>query len=360
MPEYTSAAEIAHTALSFLDGLRVAEDGRFMGYRHSQSTTRPILYATLAALLARHLLGAADAGSQEEARSITGFQAEDGLFKDPAIACKEAETEDWWGWTHLTLHALMTLGLYGLVAPKPIRFLDQYRDKDAFAAYLKSREWGDRAAWTSNELQNLGVMLQYARDFQADTRAGELMDMLLDEIALRQRPENGLFGATFDTPMKHSNGVQAGYHFWLLALYDGRTVADPDRILDNVLKTQNQWGGFGVQENSSACEDIDSIDPLLRFTRLTGHRRDDVQAALTRALPAVLKNRNPGGGWVFRRGEALTVVHPEMSSLADQGNAFYTWFRLLGLAYLLNGLDQVPPGLDYPWNFGRAPGHQFL
>jgi hypothetical protein len=40
----------------------------------------------------------------------------------------------------------------------------------------------------------------------------------------------------------------------------------------------------GSARESSACEDIDSIDPLVRLTRATDHRRDDVRTALQRSL----------------------------------------------------------------------------
>ena len=123
-------------------------------------------------------------------------------------------------------------------------------------------------------------------------------------------------------------------------------------------KCANILGGYGVKWNSSACEDIDSIDPLARLSQLTDYRHDDVRVSLGRALPAVLANLNGDGGWVFRRHEELTLVHPQMYSAINESNLFYTWFRTLGLAYLLSGLEDLSPGLRYKWNFGRAPGHQ--
>jgi hypothetical protein len=155
-------------------------------------------------------------------------------------------------------------------------------------------------------------------------------------------------------------GVQAGYHFWLLYFYDRRPVRYVERIIDSVLKTQNALGGYGVQWNSSACEDIDSIDPLVRLSWQTDYRQDDIQASLQRALPAILHNLNGDGGWVFRRHEALTIGHAQMFSGSNESNVFHTWFRTLGLAYCLTGLKDVPAGLRYDWSFGRAPGHQFL
>lgn len=361
MPEVSSIDEIKTQTLGFMNGMRIYRQGRFNGYRHAASTKKPVLYATLAALLTRHLYG--EHGNKqylEEIEYVRGFQSDDGLFRDPEIECELADKEDWWGWRHLTLHALMTLALYGVPAKKEILYIDQFKDEKRFRDYLGSRDWGDRAAWTSNELQNLGVMLQYSRDYQNSKTAGMLMEILYEEMDARQDAKTGIYGDRFSTPMELSNGVQAGYHFWLLYLYDRRPVKHVERIIDSALKTQNLLGGFGVQLYSSACEDIDSIDPLIRFTRTTDYRAKEIQVSLQRALSAVLHNLNADGGWAFRRREEMTMVHPQMHSDADESNMLHTWFRTLGLAYCLTGLDDVPEALRYKWNFVRAPGHQFM
>jgi len=351
--------DIRSMALDYLVGMRLTRGGKFIGYRHSSSTTRPVLYATLAALLLKHLYGVKDGQTREELEFVLDFQSDDGLFRDPVIDCKAAETEDWWGWRHLTLHALMVLALYNIPARKEILYLKRFTDPDDFRAYIDSRDWGAKAAWTSNELQNVGVMLQYARDYQNSVVAGKLLEILYENIDAHQDGRTGLYGARFDTPAELSLGVQAGYHFWLLYFYDKRPISYMENIVDSVLKTQNILGGFGVQWNSSACEDIDSIDPLVRFSRLTDYRHDDIQASLQRALPAILQNLNGDGGWVFRRHEANLIVHSQMFSAKDESNMFYTWFRTLALTYLLTALEDVPPQFVYPWQFKRAPGHQF-
>jgi hypothetical protein len=354
-------ATIKERTFDYMRSLRVSKDGEFLGYRHSAFAEKPVLYGTLAALLLRHLYGDNEAEHiPEEIDRVLGSQRDDGLFWDPEIECDLAEREDWWGWRHLTLHALMTLSLYGATARKEVGYLRQFKNSDAFRQHLLSRDWGERADFTSNELQNVGVMLQYSRDHHNSGISAKLLEVLFDVLDQKQDPETGLYGNSFLTPYELSRGVQAGYHFWLLYSYDNRPINHSERIIDSVLKTQNVLGGYGLQWNSSACEDIDSIDPLVRLGSKNGYRNEDIQRSLRLALSAILHNLNPDGGWVFRRHEALTVGHPEMSSRSNESNLFYTWFRTLGLAYCLTGLDTLPPGLDYPWSFRRAPGHQFL
>jgi glycosyltransferase involved in cell wall biosynthesis len=352
--------DIRSRSLDYVTSMRLTRSGEFMGYRYSNSTTKPVLYATLSVLLLKHLYGFHDEHIDEELELVLGFQSDDGLFRDPTIACPQAETCEWWGWRHLTLHALMTLALYDKPARKEICCLELFKDKDRFREYLSSRDWSVNVDNTSNELQNVGVMLQYARDYQNSQNAGALLGILFEVLDAHQDPITGLFGNRFETPRELSLGVQAGYHFWLLYFYDNRPIHEVERIIDNVLKTQNILGGYGAQWNCSACEDIDSIDLLVRLSRLIDYRYNDIQASLQRALPAILHNLNGDGGWVFRRHEPLTMGHPQMFNAPNESNMFYTWFRTLGLAYCLSGLCEVPPYLQYKWNFCRAPGHQFF
>ena len=160
--------------------------------------------------------------------------------------------------------------------------------------------------------------------------------------------------------MERSQGVQTGYHFWCLYFYDDRPVQYADRIIDSCLATQNRLGGFGVQLNSSACEDIDSIDPLVRLSLKTDYRHGEILIALERALVWVLVNWNPSdGGWVFRRHQPYDIV-PHKCMWADKDQSFmaYTWFRMLSLAYLSKALPEMSVA-GCRWQWSRFPGHQF-
>jgi len=356
----TTIDDIKRLTLAYLDRQRVLRGGEFAGYRHSDSTSKPVLYATLFSLLTKHLYGVHDEWIDAELELVLSFQDEDGLFRDPVIACPQADgMYHGWGWRHLTLHALMTLALYDTPEPKEMRLVEPYDHLDRFRRFLESREWTGQAASTGNELQNIGVMLQYARDYQNSTLAGSLIEIMYEVVDSHQDPQTGLYGDSFQTPQQLSWGVISAYHLWLLYFYDRRPIPRQERIIDSLLVTQNTLGGYGVRWNSSACEDIDSIDPLARFSQLTDYRRDDVQASLQHALPALLHNLNGDGGWVYRRHEANMVIHPQMFSAADESDTWYTWYRTLAFAYLLTALDDVPPQFVYPWQFKRAPGHQF-
>ena len=75
------------------------------------------------------------------------------------------------GYLHLLPHVLMALNAFGVTAKKRLSFIEKYKDERYFKEFLESRNFEDKAANTSNELQNIGVALQYARDFLEPIKA---------------------------------------------------------------------------------------------------------------------------------------------------------------------------------------------
>jgi len=344
---------------------RLAADRASGRYRYAVSSGVPILYASVYAALLSHLLGASAAVPErckrEWAEYIAGFQSIDGLYRDPAVANGIAETEDWWGWRHLSAHVPGALVALGSGTARPFSVLSPLYQRGAVTKWLNTLNWTlRRADYSSNAVMNVGVMLQYDRDCHSVEGADEALEELFAWLDEHQDPRTGLWGSDpFDTPQALSRGVQTAYHHWLVYFYARRRIRFIERCIDSCLKTQNVLGGFGVAANSSACEDIDSIDPLCRFYFMSEYRRADVVAALARAIPWVLTNQNEDGGFVFKRCEAFVYGHPLMSSSADESAAFPTWFRTLSLAYIAQVLPDHPVFRDVHFQFLGCPGYQF-
>ena len=347
--------------LNFVESMHV--QGKPTGrYRYSKSQRIPVLYASAYAALTRHLYEDLHTLSDDEKEEwisyINTFQCDDGLFRDPAVSNEIAETEVWWGWKHMTMHIIMALTALGGITLRDFTFLDPLLDLDALVGWLKSRDWENSACNVSNEVQNVGTLLQYSRDFHNNERAGHAVDCLLDWLEETQNPQTGSWEYPSDTPENRSSIVRTGYHFWLLFFYDKRPIRYVERIIDRAISSQNKVVGFGVAPNSSACEDIDSIDPLVRLSMMTDYRNDEVQAVLKRALPWILANMNDNGGFVFKRGEQMVYGHELMSSTTEESAMFPTWFRTLSLAYLSKALPDSSVG-NFDWKFIQCPGLQF-
>lgn len=328
-------------------------------YKPSGAT---LLYASCYAALTRDLYDDLHNLSLQQKVSwcsyIQKHQSDDGLFRDPCIESALAEQVDWWGWRHLTLHALMALAILGGVAPKSFQILEPFRQRGQMTRWLETRNWQGDPASVSNEIQNHAVILQYARDFQEESWCEDTLQEMYMWLDKHQDATTGLWGIRFDTPMSLSVGVQTGYHIWLLYFYDRRPICRVEQIVDSCLATQNKLGGYGCEANASACEDIDSIDPLTRLYFLTDYRRDDIRKSLKKTLPWVMTNLNPDGGWVFRRCESFQYGHPLMYTRKEESSMFPTWFRTLSLAYLWKVLAEELQA-NILWKFADCPGHQF-
>jgi len=342
-------------------------------YYYATTSRQATLYSSCYAAMARHLLGNLETLSAAEHTEWVSYfnchQDNDGLYRDPVIFAQGWYAGDllWCGRPHLTCHVITALACLNEVTAKPLRWLDPWCDPDALLHWLEARDWGERVAWTGNEIMNIGVLLQYARDFHNDTRAGQAVAVLLEWLSTHHiHPGTGVWGdADSSDPRRRSHAVQAAYHWWPLFCYDGVPIPCLERAIDTVLATQNPLGGFGWGVHnaaepfmSSACEDIDSIDPLCRMLQLTDYRRTDIQAALRKAVDWVLTNQIPDGGFVFQRNRPFEYGHPELRSEAGQGAMFPTWFRLLSLALIGKALPDHPLG-RFPWQFVRCPGMQF-
>lgn len=350
--------ELQEGTLRFVSGLRIP--GPSPEYRYCGSSKYPTLYASTYACMIRSLHGDLDAVSNRErtlwVEYFDSFQdPKDGLFRDPVMAGESFEKEDWWGARHLSCHMVIAYTQLGGRPRHPFAFLEPFYHEGYSESWLESRDWGSRIDFTSNEVMNHGTLLQYSRDFLGDSRAGRAVKEMLQWLVRRINPRTGLWGSDkFTSPTQLSAAVQAAYHLYPLLLYDGVPLPCPERIIDHLLLTQNRLGGFGVKLNSSACEDIDTIEPLTRLARVSEHRGQEVDRALLRALPWILANENEDGGFVFRRSEGFAYGHPQMSSSSEESTLFATWFRTLSLAYLLPRLG-IPNG----FRLIRAPGYEF-
>lgn len=334
-------------------------------YRYCDSSSKPHIYASCFACMIRSLYGDLDSASQDEKQAwvsyFDSFQSpEDGLFYDPILINQIYTTEDWWGARHL---ALLLITAYSALGSRPkydFFFLEPLYDPKYVIKWLASRDWGDRIAFTGNEIMNYGCLLQYSRDYFQNERAGVGLQAMMDWLEETISPETGMWGELpTDNPYHISQVVQGAYHIYPLFFYDQRDIPFEDKAIDLLLSTQNTLGGFGVKLHSSACEDIDSIDPLIRFSRATNYRRDDIELALKRAFPWVLANMNDDGGFVFCRNEPFYYGHREMYSGYNESSMFATWFRTLCIAQLVNYLKlpnqykiQNCPGLELSHGYG--------
>ena len=348
--------------LSFVESMRV--QGKPTGrYRYSKSQRIPVLYASAYAALTRHLYRdlhtLTDVEKEEWIFYINTFQCDDGLFRDAAVQNDIAESEDWWGWRHLSAHVVTALTVLGGKPRYPFRFLDFLCKPGEAYRWLSRLPWREKPSFVSNTIMNYGLLLQYSRDFHGNRAAATAMEEIFALLDETQDPATGLWGnLPPKTPCELALAERTAYHLWNLYFYDKRPIHYLERAIDSCLAIQNKLGGYGFPVNTSACEDIDSIDPLSRFYFLTDYRREDIKKSLERALRWVLVNQMDDGGFVFSRFEGFVYGHELMTTGPEESHLFGTWFRTLSIAYVSQIL-YLPEFPADTWCWIKCPGYQF-
>ena len=348
--------------LIYVEGLRV-RSFPYGRYRFSTRSSVPVLYSSVYAVLIRSLLGDLDklsASDREEWISyIKGFQCRDGMFRDEAIRVESSETRDYQcGWRHLTLHAIMALSALGSTADKEFSIINSLGSENRLTQWLSSLPWRYKPTVASSAVQNIGTLLQYSRDRQNNKETQQLLDSLFRWLNNTQNPITGSWGIALPGRRGISDQVHTGYHIWLLYFFDNIELNYRNNIIDLLLKTSSSLGYFGPFPSSSACDDIDTIDPLIRLSKLTDYRKEEVMEVLRKAVTWVLFNQNRDGGFVFKRNKVLYYGHNLLSAEKNVSSLFPTWFRLLSLALLAQKIVDYT-FLSQDWRLLNCPGHQF-
>lgn len=264
---------------------------------------------------------------------------QDGLWYDNSLLNTNYKDSDWWGARHLAVHIIE---LFIRINMKP-KYKISYVEKFYNIKYLQ--EWLNSINWTSafsdtedidNKIMNIGVALQYNRDYFKDEKAETSLNFILDFLETKLNLQTGMWGGyDVDNPVELSRSIQFAYHLYKLFFHENREIKFKDRIKDLVLKNQNDLGGYGENIYTSACEDIDSIEFLIHLAQ-----KDDVNIAiLNKSLTWVLYNQNEDGGFVFRKNEKFWYGHESLSALENESNIFATWFRTLSVIKICSFLN---------------------
>lgn len=332
---------LKNNTLNFVKSMKT--DHMDFQYRYSDSSSMATLYSSVYACMTLSLLGELHKRDAEEKRKwaeyFNSFQNSiDGLFYDPAITNSLYKDGDWWGARHLALHLISAYSDIGFKPKYEFSFLKQYYNTDYIESWLNAFDWESASIGADdidNKIMNIGCLLQYQRDYWNDPKAGAAVEFLKKYLKSKINTTTGMWGG-FDTKKADqlSRMIQFAYHIFPIFFYDNEFDMSHEKIIRYTLNTQNKLGGFSPHLNSSACEDIDSIDILIRLASFAPHLKKDIDNALRKAFSWVLYNQMKDGGFVFKLYEPLTYGHVEMSNKKNESSMFPTWFRTLSIAYI--------------------------
>jgi hypothetical protein len=283
-------------------------------YRFSPLCRQPSLQGTTCTVLAMETLGVLfeldDIERNACSSYINSFQQKDGWFKDPQLMSthhkQQTHSKEYW-LGHSTFLAQMALDALNTAPRYQFQFLDKWRDDAAVHEFIDSLDWTN--PWReSNWVEWLGVWLLWDAGLRPPGTIpknkwpqgfGGLIKWLVDN----QDPETGYWGNPPGSQQSKRFAMMAGaYHHYLFFYATGTEIPYVDRIIDNTLSLQEPDGLFGNGKvGGGPCEDMDAIDILANMSRLSDHRRKDVQKSLKKASKAILYNQRNNGAFVWRR-----------------------------------------------------------
>lgn len=330
--------------LAFVNTMRCSDK---YTYKYAPTTHKPNIYASTYACLLLSLYGEIDKLSEREktdwAAYFDSFQKDDGFFYDKAIYNEVYDNTDWWGKRHLLPHIIMAYTALGAKPKYEFSWLREYSNTAKLDELIESVNWNSAIMDNTdidNKIMNIGTCLQYQRDFRGDNEAKKAISYLKNRLLEKINPTTGFWGHyNLENKAELARMIQFSYHLQRLFFYDNYAFSNAEQMIDLILNSQNKYGGFAKQLNSSACADIDAIEPLIYLSKGNDYRRMEIKIALQRAFVFILSNQNTDGGFVFMRDQPFHYGAKEMSSERNESAMFPTWFRTQCLAYLCNYLN---------------------
>ena len=341
-------ARLRNQVLQFVNSLR-DENGEF---RFASSSKKPCLYATVYGYLIYDLIGELDETSHIWLKDyLDSFQIENGLFYDDRNYTSIYDEGDGWGARHLALHIII---LYESINSTPkynFSFLEKFHDKDNVKEWIQNLNW--KNAWgASNAVMNIGCLLQYQRDY-LHSDIGDGLEYIIDWLETNMIEGMPLWHeGQLSNETALLDSIRASYHLLPILVYEGFSFNDTERINKLIISAQNKWGGFDFTRISSACHDIDALDPLIRLNKKGDPK---VEKTLILALNNIMFNHNDDGGFVFSRDKDGFCYGgcENLRSLPNESNIFGTWFRLVSILEILDYFNAMKfsrhqvPGYEY-------------
>ncbi|MCX7917310.1 MAG: hypothetical protein N2589_04200 [bacterium] len=306
--------EIKKRILSFIESMK---GEKFYEYFYGKRSSRPTFYSSCYAVMTLDLFNELKKFEKEKiklwANYLNSFQDDDGLFKDPVVSDSKYINFDWWGWRHLTCHVIVALTCLSEVVKKEFKFLRKFYNPDFLVKWLNERNFKtpEGSNNSGNEILNIGSLLQYSRDFHNKQKAKNSVEIMLEWLLKNQNKQHGTWGPNIDLNNKISLSevIMGGYHEFLLFFYDNIDFNYKEIIIDRILSLPNEKGGFLGPHHpiSSAFQDIDCIDPLVRLYFKIDYRREDVKKALNKTISNILFHQNEDGGFCFLKIKNLNM-----------------------------------------------------
>ncbi len=182
---------------------------------------------------------------------------------------------------HVSAFAIGALELLERDPAAPLRFADAYRRTAAVRAFLDELDWRSWVYLESHRGAALGSIFHNV----AALRVPSWFEAYFVALYERLDPENGLFGVG-KPPSGDLDGIGGTFHYAFVYDAWNRRLDHPAARIDAVLGLQGREGLW--DEQNPWWLTLDAVYLLARAVEQCGHRRDEVDAAIGRALDRVV------------------------------------------------------------------------
>lgn len=236
------------------------------------------------------LAGLTDKQRREWIDFIQQQQGPDGTYRHRTGHCA----------AHAFCHATGALNMLGGVQRVRPAFLDRYLNVKGVGQWLDGIDW-QRPWGASHDIWGAGLPLACTASTPQAWR-----DALFRWLDGQVEPRTGMWrrGVKYKYGLEPLGGA---FHIWPIYAAMGRDLPHPERIIDSVLSIQQSDGSF---DGGFGYGNMDGVWVLAYLTERTGHRRDDVRAALAGNLRGLMRT------YVRRRHHWLGDAHGTESRIA--------------------------------------------
>ncbi|MFC1781362.1 hypothetical protein ACFLZ8_03770 [Planctomycetota bacterium] len=265
----------------------------------------------------------------------------------------------------LTYFALSALNALNARPRYSLKFARRFLNQKYALGWIEAGPWHD--PWNhSNRIMFLLSFLIHLGENERLDEAWDVYDAVISDLLKRQSPETGLWHGFGQCSLHYL--VYAAYHFFPFMFWRGILPPFADKIIDSVLSIQHSDGLFGHLPGGGACEDLDAIDILVKFSLVSDHRSREVKSTLIQAFDRILQLQKPDGGFPnyldnrnksFRRriGEHLLLdrilnrpYRPQfvyysgwraVGAAKGESDMWAAWFRSLALCLIVSRYPEL-------------------
>ncbi len=295
-------------------------------------------------------------GIKEIEQTLVNCQQEDGICVDNLLFGQKYISGDGWGARHFLPHYIIALRRLNKDLLYRVAYLNEFQYPNTLVSFLSNLDWHN--VWhSSNLIFNVLVMMQYEREAFCDNKYDASIEAA-ENWLLRNINEKYCLWTQNSLKSKSElyDAIRGMYHILPILIRDGKHIPHIENTIDLILSLQNKNGGFDFNPNSSACDDIDAIEPLIRLSLLNNrqYKRVEIEDSIHRCMRWMCQNQMPDGGSVFCLGSKFNGWDDSLSSGVNESNMFGTWFRTLAMCYMndylctFDGRYEDVPGYEYP------------